>query len=297
MKKNLRGFVKFFPVILVFMIVFNGAAVTLNSQEAKETKEKVVSLGADLTSAQEEEMLQHFGISEQDEVMLLEVTNEEEYQYLEGIAGREEIGTRAISCVYLELLKPGEGLEVTTHNITWVSPEMYSSAMTTAGLNDVYISAAAPFPVSGTAALTGALKAFEEARGELLSEDNKKVAHEEIIVLKELAEDTEAPEQSTKLLQEAKEEILRRRPLEYEEIKEILARLARELDVELSEEQISDLASFLEQFNHLDIDVEQVKEQVSRFVDDPEVRNFIIRFFEAVKDFVNSLIEDLRSRE
>ena len=60
---------------------------------------KVVSLGNDLTQAQREAMLEQFGVQE-GEAQIVIVTNEEERQYLEGIAPSSKIGSRAISwCV------------------------------------------------------------------------------------------------------------------------------------------------------------------------------------------------------
>ncbi len=258
-----------------------------------ETGEKVVSLGADLDVGQRAEMLSYFGV-EEDRVNIIEVTNQEEYQYLEGVAGREQIGTRAISSVYLELLPDGEGSKVRTHNITWVTPEMYTATLLTAGVEDVLVTAAAPFPVSGTAALTGVVKAFEEVTGESLSEENKRVAHEEIIILGELAEEADDTDQTTELLQRAKEEVLSNRPLDSEQIEEIIRRLAGEMEIQLSEEQVAQLTSFLEKFNELDIDVQELRRQIEHFAADPATRSFFAAALELLADFFMMIVEMLR---
>ncbi len=255
--------------------------------------DRVVTLGANLNQEQRNQMLDHFGVKKE-EVKVLEVTNPEEYEYLEGIAGREVIGTRAISSVYLELQPSEEGINIETHHITWVTPEMYAASMVTAGVSDVKIVAAAPFPVSGTAALTGVVKAFEEATGRELEEENKQVAHEELLILSELAEETEESGQTTELVQKAKEEILENRPMEYEEIKDLVRRLAEEAELELSEEQISQLARFLEKFNDLDLDLEQVRRQISDFLENPENRNFIARVLEMISDFIDEVLGRLQ---
>ncbi len=76
------------------------------------------------------------------------------------------MGTRAISSVYVEKLPEGEGITVESKNITWVTNDMYRNAIVTAGIKDAKIIVAAPFEVSGTAALTGVMKAFEDLTGE-----------------------------------------------------------------------------------------------------------------------------------
>ena len=274
-------------VILVLLLLFPATAGFAGSED------RVVTLGADLDPGQRMEMLDFFGAEESD-VVVLEVTNEEEYLYLQGVAGRDVIGTRAISSVFLEVLPPGEGINVQTHNITWVTRDMYAAALVTAGVNDVRITAAAPFPVSGTAALTGVVKAFEEATGEKLEEDNKKVAHEELLILRDLAEEFNESELSTELIQRAKEEILENRPLDYEEIKDLLRRLSQEQGIDLTEEQISQLARFLEQFNHLEIDVEQVREQITKILEDPAARSLLARILEVITGLLQQVVELLR---
>ena len=61
-------------------------------------------------------------------------------------------------------------MDVTTSNITWCTPEMYISALATAGITDAKVVVAAPFEVSGTAALTGVYKAYEDMTGKKLDQ-------------------------------------------------------------------------------------------------------------------------------
>ena len=158
-------------LLLIILFVFHMPVAAL-AQEGS-----VVSLGADLTEEQKEQMLELFQADE-DDGKRIEVTNQEERSYLEGLVSEQKIGTRAISSAYVEILEEGKGILVETHNINWVTKEMYANAMVTAGLENARVIAAAPFEVSGTAALTGIMKAFEEATGEELSEDAKKAANE-----------------------------------------------------------------------------------------------------------------------
>ena len=106
-------------------------------------EEVVVSLGADLNESQQKQMLELFRVKE-DEVKILKVTNQEERDYLLGLIGEDKIGTRAISSAYVELLGEGEGIEVETHNISWVTREIYANALVTAGIENAKVIAAAP---------------------------------------------------------------------------------------------------------------------------------------------------------
>lgn len=75
----------------------------------------------------------------------LRVTNADERKYLSGYVDDSVIGTNSISCVYIEVLDEGEGLDVTTSNINWCTSQMYVSALATAGITDAKIIVAAPF--------------------------------------------------------------------------------------------------------------------------------------------------------
>ena len=93
--------------------------------------------------------------------MEIYVTNQEEHKYLGSYISKAKIGTKALSSSKITIGEENSGLNVTTHNINWVSEQMYVNAMTTAGVKDADVYVTAPFTVSGTAALTGILKAYE----------------------------------------------------------------------------------------------------------------------------------------
>lgn len=110
---------------------------------------RVVTLGADLTQNQKDTMLKYFGVNE-NEVVILDVNNQEERKYLQGVASEAQLGKKTYSCAYVEPTKSGSGINVKTANITWVTPAMVATTLSTAGLTDADVVIAANFPVSGT---------------------------------------------------------------------------------------------------------------------------------------------------
>ena len=68
-------------------------------------------IGADLTDEQINSVYNMFGVKRGD-VIELKMTNAEERAYLEGYVSDSLIGTRSISCVYVELLPAGSGIAV-----------------------------------------------------------------------------------------------------------------------------------------------------------------------------------------
>ena len=135
---------------------------------------RVVTLGANLSKEQRATMLKYFGVNE-NEVVIIEVNNQEERKYLQGVATEEQLGKKTFSCAYVEPTKAGSGINVKTANITWATSSMIASIMSTCGIENANVVAAAPFPVSGTGMMTGIMKAFEDATGEPLDETKKKL--------------------------------------------------------------------------------------------------------------------------
>lgn len=257
----------------------------------------VVTLGKDLTSEQKKQMIDLFNVTE-DEVTLLEVNNEEERKYLEGVASEGQLGTRTISSSYVELLDGGAGIDVQTHNISWVTKEMYASALVTAGVKDAKIIAAAPFPVSGTGALTGVLKAFEAATGQEISEEQKKVANEEVFQTGELGEEIGQIEASN-LVREVKEKVISENIKDMEEIKQVIIEIAGDLNININADQTEKIAGLMDKINGLNLDTNQITSQlkdIGNKLDDAlrnneEVKSLLQRILDTITNFFSSIFK------
>lgn len=249
--------------IVSLLLILIGLAFTfLSTTFAFANEKEIVSLGADLTPKQQEEMMEYFGVNP-NTTKIIKVTNEEERKYLKGLVPDKQIGSRAISSVYVKLLPQGEGIMVDTHNITWVSKEMYANAMVTAGIKDAKVVVAAPFDVSGTAALTGIMKAFEEATGEKLSDEAKKTANEELVITSTLGEKI-GKDKAAELIQKVKEEVIAKKLTDENEIANVIRDIAKQLNIKLTDEQISQIVQLMKKINQLNLNVEIIKKQLEK---------------------------------
>lgn len=288
-KKNL---IKYTIKMLIFIVMFNIFAYADNII--------VVTLAKNLDEAQRKQILDLFNVSEET-VKIIEVTNEEERKYLEGIAPEEQIGKITISSAYVEVLGEGSGIDVETYNISWVTKEMYRNALVTAGVKDAKVIAAAPFSVSGTGALTGILKAFEQASGKKISEEQKKTANEEVIKTGELGEQI-GKEKATELVKSVKEKVVEKGAKSPEDIKKIIIDIAGRLDINLNAEQIDSISKLMEKINKLNLNTEEIKSQLKgigekldqTLKDNEQVKSLLQRILEAIKNFFNSLLSRIR---
>ena len=174
---------RFLSILLVLCALLALAAPALAVSEGQQR----VVIGADLSDSEVLSVYARFGLT-RGSVTELKVTNAEERDYLEGVVADSVIGTRSISCIYIRTLGSGRGLSVTTDNISWCTEDMYRSALMTAGIYDAEVKVAAPFSVSGTAALTGIYKAYEDITGVKLVEEAKSAAADELVVTAQLAD-------------------------------------------------------------------------------------------------------------
>ncbi len=207
-------------------------------------------IAADLTEEQIAQVYSAFGI-ERGSVVELRVTNQEERQYLEGYVDPSLIGTRSISSVYVELLPAGSGMDVKTSNITWCSPEMYLSALATVGITDAKIIVASPFAVSGTAALTGVYKAYEDMTGNKLDDLAKLISTQELTITGALAGEIGSMD-STAIVNDLKLMLEETKRMSDQQLRETILNIAGEYNVKLSDKQINQLISLCRSLERLD---------------------------------------------
>ena len=254
-----------------------------------------VVIGADLNEHENAYVYDSFGI-DRNEVKELTVTNSDEREYLEGLVDDSLIGSKSISCIYIEALDEGEGLDVSVKNITWCTPDMYMNAMVTAGITDANVKIAAPFNVSGTAALTGIYKAYEDITGEKLDEDAKLVGTQELAITAELADEIGSAD-STSIVNELKLMLDETREMTDDELREEIKKIAAEYDVSLTDSQIDQLIKLCRSMEKLDTEaLKQKVEEVQQYLKDivkkhGEVKQFLANVADTVTEFVNKVID------
>lgn len=288
---------KIFSLLLALLLVA-GMAVPAYA----DVNQSRAVIGADLSDEQVEAVYGMFGIR-RGEAIELKMTNAEERTYLEGYVDNSLIGTRSISCVYVELLPAGSGMSVTTSNINWCTGEMYISALATAGITDANIVVAAPFEVSGTAALSGVYKAYEDMTGKKLDDLAKLVSTQELTITGELAAEIGAMD-STAIVNELKMMLDVTQTMSDDEIRAEIREIASRYNVNLTNTQVEQLLTLCRSLEGLDAeslkarvqDVQNTLQKVS------EAKTKVVGFVQGVKKVVESVsgffdkIKDIMAR-
>lgn len=268
--------------------------IVITTTSVMASGEKVISLAKDLNESQRTQMKNLLGADENTKI--IETTNEEEKRYLGKFVASELIGNRATSSASVEILNDGNGIQVETYNITWVTEDMIISSLVTAGIKDAKVKVVAPFEVSGTAALTGIIKAFEDATGSSISEVQKEVANEEIAKTGELGQDI-GKDEASELVKRIKEEIIAKDINSVEDIQKVISDTATELNITLTPEQEAKLSELMKKISSLDLNVEDIKSQLKNITNklgkltenSEEVKGILQKILDAITQFFASI--------
>lgn len=216
---------------------------------ALEVGESRVVLGANLTAEQKAEAYNYFGIAPENTVELT-VTNGDERMYFEGKLPDERLGRVALSCIYIVKTAEGSGLNIQTCNINYCTAEMYRSALTSAGITDANIMVWAPYQLSGTAALTGIYKAYEDITGRLLDDYAKDLGIEELIATGELAEYIGSDE-ALAIINDVKNILDETKGMSDEDVMQKIRDIAADYQVSLTDDQLKQVFTLCRMFEGL----------------------------------------------
>lgn len=287
---------KWFSLILMMgMLIFGSLQVSAAGTP-------VLALGADLSASQRAAVLAEMGVSEEEAAsyQTIYITNDMEHQYLDESLGASVVGTHSLSSVLLIPQESGTGLSVETHNINYCTIAMYRNALLTAGVADAKVIVAAPSSISGTAALIGAVKAYETYSGEAVDDSAFEAATSELVLTGELMEELDS-EQISDLIAYLKQQIAENGLDDPNKLSELVRQASAEMDLNLTDEQVSQIVDLLLKLSKLDIDanklVSQAKELYDKLdslgikLDGEKVGNFITRFISSIWELIQSFID------
>ena len=225
--------------------------------------DQIVTLGTNLNQQQRQEVLSYFGAKQ--DAQIIDVDISEERAYLSGKVPEAQIGNSTNSCAMITYTSKNSGVNVTTHNINFVTPDAYKSAILTAGITDADVKITAPMEVSGTGALTGILKAYEVSTGERIDEDVKQAATSELVTNAELGEAI-GDQNANELINGIKQEIAEQNPQTEADYRAIIDQILAQLGVTLTPEQYQDLLDLVKELAKLDINWSELADNVSGLV-------------------------------
>ncbi len=222
---------------------------------------KVVTLGVDLADDQKSKILKYFGVS-LDSVDVIYINNQQERDALGSYIPLEQIGTHTYSCAMVSPTTSG-GIQVKTANLNYVTCNMIATTLSTSGVNNCQVLAAAPFEVSGTGALTGVIHAYEQAANVTLDPVKKDLANQEMVITSEMSLGMGASE-ATAVVNGTKEQVIENNVTDIGEINNIVNNVVNEYQVEMSDDEKAKLAELMQKIAEQDYDIAQMKANLAK---------------------------------
>ena len=262
----------------------------------------VLALGADLSADQRATVLSEMGITEAEAASYetVTITNDMEHQYLDESLGSSVVGSHSLSSVLLIPQESGAGLTVETHNINYCTIAMYRNALLTAGVQDAKVIVAAPMPISGTAALIGAVKAYETYSVTNVSDEEINAATDELVLTGELSDELDS-EQISDLIAYLKQQIAEKGLDDPGKLTELVNEASDKMDLKLTDEQVSRIVDLLLKLDNLDIDAGKLASQAKELydkldamgikLDSEKVGNFVTRMVSSIWDLIQSFLK------
>lgn len=256
-KKRVRGAIaSVIAAVMTVTLMMPGVALADSS--------RIVTLGVDLSPDQRATVLKFFNLTEGDlkNMEVIDVNNKDERRYLEGTLSDDIIGYKTYSCSYLEPKTSG-GLHVETANLTYVTKNTLYNALQTAGVENCSLVVTAPFPVSGTGALTGVFMAYEK-RGVSLDEKKKDAATNELVQTAQL--EGKYGEPVAEVISDVKNKVVSdKSQLTDDQIRDLIKEAAKLKGIDISDADIDSILSIVQKVQGLDYDLNAFSNTLDEF--------------------------------
>lgn len=262
--------------------------------ELKKNDRPYLALGQDLTAEQRATVLALMGVDagKLDEYDVVYVNNSEEHQYLGSYIDSSKIGSRSLSSIVIVARGEGNGINISTNNISYCTVGMYKNALATAGIQNADIIVAAPFPISGTAALVGVFKAYTEMTGDQIDEENIDAALHELVVTGALeASGTDADEVEG-LIAYVKQAVVEHDLSDEADIRDAIAEGCKKFDITLNDEEMQEVVKLMQKIGELDLDLDKILNAAQSIYD--KISHAEGGFWAKIREIFNTLIAKIR---
>ena len=174
---------------------------------------------------------------------------------------------------------------------------MYQNALATAGLENADVQVAAPYAVSGTAALVGVTKAYTVLTGKEVDQDNLDAAADELVTTGDVGDEIGDQDKAAELIAAAKQQVVDSKTTDPDEIRQIIINVAGDMNINLSDDALDQITELLQKVSKLDLSSDQLQSQLSGLYDKLKSNGVDLGisedeakgFFEKLADFFTNL--------
>ena len=193
------------------------------------------------------------------------ITADQVNQVSSGITGKSYSSNQIYSSALLDLNDNADlKVSVDRSKITTITGDMYISALKSAGITSGHVYVTSPVTATGESALAGIMNAYEEATDVEIPESVKEAANDEIYTQAEIVKNSgvDANELSD-LVDQVKQEVATDNVTDHNTIVNIINNYVQNNNINITNNDIENLADTIEQVQNVQGDVNYYKDQVS----------------------------------
>ena len=213
-------------------------------------------------------------------------------QVSSGITGKTYNSNQILSSALVDL-NDNDNLEVSVDKskITTITGDMYISALKSAGITKGHVYVTSPVEATGESALAGIMNSYEVVTDVEIPETVKQAANDEIVTEAEIVNNSDvSADELANLVNEVKDEVSSDNVTDHDTIVNIISNHVENNNINITNNDIENLADSIEQVQNVQGDVNYYKTQVNEFLGENSTSGFSIdSLFDWIKSFVNGI--------
>ena len=193
------------------------------------------------------------------------ITASEVNKISSSITGKSYSSSQIFSSALVDL-NDNDNLEVSVDKskITTITGDMYLSALKSAGITAGHVYVTSPITATGESALAGIMNSYEVVTNVEIPEPVKEAANNEIYTQAEIVKNSDVnPENLSKLVDDAKEEVQENNVTDHQTIVNIINNLTVVYNINITNVDVENLADSIEQIQNVQGDINNYQVEVS----------------------------------
>ena len=197
-------------------------------------------------------------------------------QVSSGITGKYYNSNQILSSALVDLNDNSDlKVSVDKSKITTITGDMYISALKSAGITSGHVYVTSPVQATGESALAGIMNSYEEVTDVEIPDSVKEAANDEIYTEAEIVDNSGVDaEDLSNLVTQVKDEVSNANVTDHSEIVNIINNHVENNNINITNNDIENLADSIEQVQNVQGDVNYYKTQVNEFLGDNSTGGF-----------------------
>lgn len=213
-------------------------------------------------------------------------------QVSSGITGKYYNSNQILSSALVDLNDNSDlKVSVDKSKITTITGDMYISALKSAGITSGHVYVTSPVQATGESALAGIMNSYEEVTDVEIPDSVKEAANDEIYTEAEIVDNSGVDaEDLSNLVTQVKDEVSNANVTDHSEIVNIINNHVENNNINITNNDIENLADSIEQVQNVQGDVNYYKTQVNEFLADNSTGGFSLdSLFGWINSFFNGI--------